>query len=61
MVKLKLYKGNIVIAGITSPYSLYSEKLATFSASDLYNQQDAIGFIKLFGLPLKMDALLRKK
>lgn len=59
-VKLKLYKGNIVLAGTKSPYSLYSEKLATFSASDLYNQQDAIGFIKLFGLPLKMNALLRK-
>ncbi len=60
-VKLKLYKGNIVNAGTTSPYSLYSEDVATFGADEVYNQKDAEGFINLFGLPLKVKAMLEKK
>ncbi len=55
-VKLKLYKGNIIPAGTTSPYSLYSESLATFDESD-YNQADAEGFINIWGLPTTVDAL----
>jgi argininosuccinate synthase len=55
-VKLKLYKGNIVNAGVTSPYTLYSEDIATFGESD-YNQADSEGFINLFGLPIKVHAL----
>ena len=55
-VKVKLYKGNIIPAGIKSPYSLYSEKIATFGESD-YNQADADGFINLFGLPVTVQAL----
>ena len=55
-VKLKLYKGNIIPAGMTSPYSLYSEKLATFDESD-YDQKDAEGFINLWGLPTTVQAL----
>jgi argininosuccinate synthase len=57
-VRLKLFKGNIVIAGRKSPYSLYREDYASFGAEDVYNQQDAHGFIQLFGLPLKVEALL---
>ncbi|CDZ24823.1 Argininosuccinate synthase [[Clostridium] cellulosi] len=60
-VKLKLYKGNIINAGTTSPYSLYSEDIATFGADEVYNQKDAEGFINLFGLPLKVKAMLDKK
>ncbi|MCD7754417.1 MAG: argininosuccinate synthase [Clostridiales bacterium] len=55
-VRVKLYKGNIIPAGMTSPYSLYSENLATFDESD-YNQKDAEGFINLWGLPTKVQAL----
>lgn len=55
-VKLKLYKGNIIPAGMTSPYSLYSESLATFDESD-YDQKDSAGFINLWGLPTKVQAL----
>ena len=55
-VKLKLYKGNIIPAGMTSPYSLYSEDLATFDASD-YDQKDSAGFINLWGLPTTVQAL----
>ncbi|MCD8190202.1 MAG: argininosuccinate synthase [Clostridiales bacterium] len=55
-VKLKLYKGNIIPAGMTSPYSLYSEELATFDESD-YDQKDSAGFINLWGLPTKVQAL----
>ena len=55
-VKLKLYKGNIIKAGITSPYSLYSENLVTFGESD-YDQNQAAGFINLWGLPTKVQAL----
>lgn len=60
-VKLKLYKGNIVNAGTTSPYSLYSEEVATFGVDQVYNQKDSEGFINLFGLPLKVKAMLDKK
>ena len=56
-VKLKLYKGNIIPAGMTSPYSLYSEAIATFGESD-YNQKDAQCFINLFGLPIKVQAMV---
>ena len=56
-VKFKLYKGNIIKAGTTSPYSLYSESLASFTTGELYDHHDATGFITLFGLPLKVRAL----
>ena len=56
-VKLKLYKGNIIKAGTTSPYSLYSESLASFTTGELYDHHDAEGFINLFGLPLKVRAM----
>ena len=56
-VKLKLYKGNIIKAGTTSPYSLYNESLASFTTGDLYDHHDASGFITLFGLPLKVRAM----
>lgn len=59
-VKLKLYKGNIINAGVTSPYSLYSEEIATFGASD-YDQKDSAGFINLYGLPIKVQALVNQK
>ena len=54
-VKLKLYKGNIIDAGVTSPYSLYDEDIATFDEDDVYNQADSAGFINLFGLPIKVQ------
>jgi argininosuccinate synthase len=57
-VKLKLYKGNIINAGVTSPYSLYSDAFASFGRDEVYNQADAGGFINLFGLPIKIKALL---
>ncbi len=56
-VTFKLYKGNIIKAGTTSPYSLYSESLASFTTGDLYDHHDAAGFITLFGLPLKVRAM----
>ena len=59
-VKLKLYKGNIINAGVWSPYTLYSEEVATFGESD-YNQADATGFINLFGLPIKVQAMAEGK
>ena len=59
-VKIKLYKGNCAAAGVKSPYSLYSEEFATFDKDEVYNQQDAEGFINLFGLPLKVAALMKK-
>ena len=59
-VKLKLYKGNIIKAGLSSPFSLYDDELCTFGESD-YNQADSAGFINLFGLSTKVDALMRKK
>ncbi len=60
-VKLKLYKGNIIDAGATSPYSLYDEDIATFSEDEVYNQADANGFINLFGLPIKVQAIKKMK
>jgi argininosuccinate synthase len=60
-VRLKLYKGNCVPAGIWSPYSLYDQNLSTFEEDDIYDQRDAAGFINLFGLPVKMQALIRKR
>ena len=60
-VKLKLYKGNIIKAGVWSDYSLYSEELATFGEDDVYNQADSAGFINLYGLPIAVQARLRKK
>ena len=59
-VRLKLYKGNIISAGATSPYSLYSQEFVTFEHDDVYNQADATGFINLFGLPLKVRALMQE-
>ena len=56
-VKFKLYKGNIIKAGTTSPYTLYNESLASFTTGDLYDHNDASGFITLFGLPLKVRAM----
>ena len=56
-VKLKLYKGNIIPASVTSPYSLYSADMATFDEDDCYDQADSAGFINLFGLPIKVRAL----
>ena len=60
-VKLKLYKGNIIDAGVTSPYSLYSEEIATFGEDHCYNQADSEGFINLFGLPIKVKAQMELK
>ena len=60
-VKFKLYKGNIIKAGTSSPYSLYSESLASFTTGDLYDHHDAEGFITLFGLPLKVRAMKMKE
>ncbi|MBN1621521.1 MAG: argininosuccinate synthase [Endomicrobiales bacterium] len=59
-VRLKLYKGNVIILGRKSPNSLYWEQLATFEKDEVYNQKDAEGFINLFGLPLKVQAILKK-
>ena len=58
-VRLKLYKGNVILAGRKSPYSLYREDYVTFDQDNVYNQADAEGFIKLYGLPLKVSAMLR--
>ena len=60
-VRLKLYKGNIVNAGVTSPYSLYDEDIATFAEDDVYDQKDSAGFINLFGLPIKVQAMMKLK
>ncbi len=60
-VKLKLYKGNMINAGVTSPYSLYSEDFATFDKDEVYDQKDSAGFINLFGLPLKVRAILEQQ
>ena len=60
-VKLKLYKGNIINAGVTSPYTLYDEEVATFDADEVYDQKDSAGFINLFGLPIKVRAKLEQK
>ncbi len=60
-VKMKLYKGNCMAAGATSPYSLYDEDIATFSEDEVYDQKDAEGFINLFGLPVAVRAMMKKK
>lgn len=60
-VKMKLYKGNIIDAGVTSPYSLYDEEIATFGEENVYNQADATGFINLFGLQTKVQAMKKGK
>lgn len=60
-VKLKLYKGNIINAGVVSPYSLHDEEVVTFGEDNVYNQADAVGFINLFGLPVKVRANMEKK
>ncbi|AHM56202.1 argininosuccinate synthase ArgG [Peptoclostridium acidaminophilum DSM 3953] len=60
-VKLKLYKGNIVFAGMDSPYALYEHSISSFGASDFYNQKDATGFINLFNLPFKIEAMMKSK
>ena len=60
-VKLKLYKGNIIKAGVWSDYALYSEELATFGKDEVYNQADAAGFINLYGLPIKVQAQVNAK
>ena len=59
-VKLKLYKGNMINAGVTSPYTLYDEQTASFGEDEDYNQADATGFINLFGLSIKERAKLSK-
>lgn len=61
VVRLKLYKGNIISAGAKSPFSLYHEGFVTFGRDEVYNQKDAEGFINLFGLPLKVRALMQKE
>jgi argininosuccinate synthase len=60
-VRLKLYKGNIIGAGVTSPYTLYDEEVATFDKDEVYDQNDSAGFINLFGLPIKVKAMLDQK
>ncbi|MBQ7971689.1 MAG: argininosuccinate synthase [Clostridia bacterium] len=60
-VKLKLYKGNMILASVTSPYSLYDPEIATFDEDEVYDQKDSAGFINLFGLPIKVNAKMRKK
>ena len=60
-VRLKLYKGNIIKAGVWSDYSLYSEEIATFGEDNCYNQKDSAGFINLYGLPIKVQALVNQK
>jgi argininosuccinate synthase len=59
-VKLKLYKGNIIPAGSTSPYSLYNKELSSFTTGDLFDHKDAQGFINLLGLPMTVRALMKK-
>ncbi len=60
-VTLKLYKGNMINASVSSPFSLYDPEIATFDEDNVYNQADAAGFINLFGLPIKVCAKMRKK
>ncbi len=60
-VRVKLYKGSCTVAGRTSPVTLYEPDIATFDASALYDQKDATGFLRIYGLPLKVEALLKKK
>ena len=60
-IKMKLYKGNVMVAGMDSPYALYDEEISSFGASELYNHEDAEGFIKLFTLPLKIRGMAKEK
>jgi argininosuccinate synthase len=60
-VRMRLFKGNLTVQSRTSPYSLYSEAYATFSKDEVYNQADAGGFIRLFGLPVRMTARQAQK
>ncbi|MBQ5312046.1 MAG: argininosuccinate synthase, partial [Oscillospiraceae bacterium] len=60
-VKLKLYKGNVINAGVSSPYTLYDEEVATFDEDEVYDQADAAGFINIFGLPTHVKAKLDQK
>ncbi len=60
-VKLKLYKGNMILASVTSPYTLYDPEIATFDEDEVYDQNDATGFINLFGLPVKVNGKMRKE
>ena len=60
-VKLKLYKGNMILASLSSPYSLYDEEIATFDEDHVYDQMDSQGFINLFGLPIKVQAMKKQK
>src|SRR5699024_7803215 len=60
-VTLKLYKGNMINAGVTSPYSLYDSEIATFDEDEVYNQADSAGFINLYGLPIKVYAKMKEK
>ena len=59
-IKMKLYKGNLSVAGRTSPYSLYREEFATFGHSPVYSHEDAAGFIRLFALPSKVHTMMEK-
>jgi argininosuccinate synthase len=59
-VRLKLYKGSISAAGVSSPYSLYNTDIASFTTGELYNHADAKGFIRLYGLPVLVRALMQK-
>ncbi|NMM65881.1 argininosuccinate synthase [Clostridium sp. P21] len=61
LVKLKLYKGNMMVAGVDAPYALYDESISSFGASELYSHKDAEGFINLFGLPSKIQSMTNKK
>ena len=60
-VKLKLYKGNMINASVTSPFSLYDPEIATFDEDNVYNQADSAGFINLYGLPIKVYAKMKAK
>lgn len=60
-VNVKLYKGNIINAGVTSPFSLYDPEIATFDEDEVYNQADSAGFINLYGLPTKVYSKMKKK
>ena len=60
-VKLKLYKGTMMVAGVDTPYALYDEGISSFGASAQYDQKDAAGFINLFGLPTKISAMVKMK
>ena len=60
-VKLKLYKGNVMVAGVDTPYALYDESISSFGASELYSHKDAEGFINLFGLPSKIAAMVKNR